>query len=217
MRTDTDTQRDVESELRWAPDVNEGDIAVKVGGGVATLTGYVPSYPDKYRAEAAAKRVRGVLAVANDIEVRLPAGAFRSDPHIARDTVAALKCALPLNWEHVTPLIHEGRVALEGDLDWHFERERAETAVRHVPGVVSVRNSIRLTHRGTRVDIKDKIEAAFRRSATIDAERIRVEASGSEVTLRGEVRSWAEREQAQQAAWAAPGVTHVNNELTMRI
>jgi osmotically-inducible protein OsmY len=213
MRADTDIQRNVESELRWAPDVEERDIAVKVNEGVVSLIGYVPTCPDKYRAEAAAKRVAGVLAVANDIAVRLSSAAFHSDPEIARDAVLALKCALPLNWEQVKPLVHDARVALEGDLDWHFERERAEYAVRQVPGVVSVRNSIRLTHRGVRTDIKEKIEAAFRRSATIDAEQIRVETSGSEVTLRGKVRSWAEREQALQAAWAAPGVTDVKDEL----
>lgn len=217
MRSDIDTQRDVETELRWAPDVNEKDIAVKVNGGVVTLTGYVPRYPDKYRAEAAAKRVVGVAAVANDIEVRLPSDWIRSDPEIARDAVAALKFELPLGWEHVKPLVHDGRVALEGTLDWHEERERAENAVRHVAGVVSVRNSIQLAHRGTRADIKEKIEQAFRRNAVIDAGQIQVETAGSQVTLRGEVRSWAERDQAQQVAWAAPGVVNVKNELTVRV
>jgi osmotically-inducible protein OsmY len=216
MRTDADTQRDVESELRWTPDLEERDIAVKVIDGVVTLTGYVPSYSEKIGAEAAAKRVAGVLAVANDIEVRVPSAAVRTDPEIARDAVAALKSELPMSWEHVTPLVHQGRVALEGTLDWHDQRERAASAVRRVRGVISVRNSIQLAHRATRADIKEKIAEAFRRNAALDAREISVETSGSEVTLRGEVRSWSERDQAQQTAWAAPGVSKVWNELTVR-
>ncbi len=217
MRADSDTQRDVEAELRWTPDVNEKDIAVKVNGGVVTLTGYVPRYPDKYQAEAAAKRVAGVVAVANDIEVRVPTDLIRSDPEIARDAVAALKFELPGSWERVKPIVHDGRVALEGTLDWHEQRERAESSVHRIAGVVSVRNSIQLVHRGTRADIQQKIEEAFRRNAVIDAEQVHVDASGSQVTLRGEVRSWAERDQAQQAAWAAPGVLSVKNELIVRV
>ncbi len=217
MRADTETQRDVETELRWAPDVDEKDIAIKVNAGVVTLTGYVPRYPDKYRAEAAAKRVAGVSAVANDIEVRLPSDFVRTDPEIARDAVAALRYELPLSWERITALVHEGRVALEGTLDWHDERERAENAVRRAPGVISLRNSIQLVHRRTGANIKEKIEEAFRRSAALDAQQIQVEANGSQITLRGEVRSWAERDQAQQAAWAAPGVVNVKNELRVRV
>jgi len=216
MRADSDTQRDVEAELRWAPEVDHTDIAAKVNGGVVTLTGYVPSYAEKFRAEAAAKRVAGVLAVANDIEVRLPTTSTATDPEIARDAVAALRSELPLSWEKIRPLVHEGRVALEGTVEWHDQRERAESAVRRVNGVVSVRNSIRLEPRVTPADIREKIEEAFRRSAAIDAQQVRVEARGSEVTLRGEVRSWSERDQAQATAWAAPGVTNVRNELTVR-
>lgn len=216
MRADTDTQRDVEAELRWTPDLDATDIAVKVNDGVVALSGYVPSYSEKFRAETAAKRVVGVLGVANDLEVRLPSAAVRSDPELARDAVAALKSELPMSWEQVTPLVHEGRVALEGTLDWHEQRERAENAVRRVRGVLSVRNSIRLAHRATPADIKERIEEAFRRSARLDAGQISIEMDGSEVTLRGEVRSWAERDQAQQTAWAAPGVLSVRNELAVR-
>ncbi len=147
MRADIETQRDVEIELRWTPDVNEKDIAVKVNGGIVTLTGYVPRYSDKYGAEAAAKRVVGVAAVANDIEVRPPSDLIRSDPDIARDAVAAIRLELPLHWEQVKLLVHDGRVALEGTLDWHDQRERAENAVRRIAGVLSVRNSIQLVRR----------------------------------------------------------------------
>ena len=216
MRADADTQRDVETELRWTPEIDSTDIAVKVNDGIVTLTGYVPSYSQRFRAEGAAKRVAGVVAVANDIDVRLPSAAVRSDPEIARDAVAALKSELPMSWEQVTPLVHEARVSLQGTLDWHEQRERAENAIRRIPGVISVRNSIRLAHRATPADIRERIEEAFRRSARLDAGQISIDMDGSEVTLRGEVRSWAERDQAQQTAWAAPGVSAVRNKLTVR-
>jgi osmotically-inducible protein OsmY len=216
MRADNDIKRDVEAELKWAPDVWDTDIAVKVTDGVVTLTGYAASAHDKYRAEAAAKRVRGVAAVANDLAVRAPLGGMPTDPEIARDAVAALKLELPLVWENIKPLVKEGHVALEGTVEWHEQRDRAEAAVRHLRGVLSVRNSISLKQRVATGEIKHRIEEAFRRSAIIDAQKVVVEAHGSEVTLHGEVRSWAERDQAQQTAWAAPGVLTVRNEITVR-
>ena len=216
MRADAEIRQDVEAELKWSPEVDETDIATKVNGGVVTLTGYAKSYFEKYRAEAAAKRVAGVRAVANDLAVRAPLGGTPPDPEIARNVVAALRAELPLVWENIKPLVHEGHVGLEGTVEWHYERESAEAAVHRVPGVASVRNSIRLKPRVFTGEIKHKIEAAFRRNAIIDAQGITVDARGGEVTLRGEVRSWAEHDQAQQMAWAAPGVTHVKNELTIR-
>ncbi len=216
MRADTEIKRDVEAELRWTPEVDETDVAVKVNGGVVTLTGYAKNYFEKYRAETAVKRVAGVTAVANDLAVRAPMGGMPPDPEIARNVVAALRAELPLMWENIKPLVHEGHVGLEGTVEWHYERENAETAARRVPGVVSVRNSIRLKPRVFTGEIKYKIEEAFRRNAVIDAQGITVDAHGGEVTLRGEVRSWAEHDQAQQTAWAAPGVTHVKNELIIR-
>jgi osmotically-inducible protein OsmY len=216
MRADTDIKRDVEAELQFSPEVDPTDIAAKVTDGVVTLTGYAKSYFEKYRAEAAVKRVAGVRAVANDLAVRTPMGGTPPDPEIARQVVAALRSELPLMWENIKPLVHEGHVGLEGTVEWHYERENAEAAVRRVPGVVSVRNSIRLKPRVFTGEIKHKIEEAFRRNAIIDAQGIMVEARGGEVTLRGEVRSWAEHDQAQQMAWSAPGVTQVKNELSIR-
>lgn len=216
MRADNDIKRDVEAELKWAPDVCETDIAVKVTGGVVALTGYAVSIYERYRAEAAVKRVAGVTAVANDLAVRAPLGGMPTDPDIARDAVAALKFELPLAWENIKPIVKQGHVALEGTVEWHYERERAEAAVRHLRGVLSVRNSISLKPRVAAGQIKHRIEDAFRRSAIIDAQRVMVDAQGNEVTLRGEVRSWAERDQAQQTAWAAPGVLTVKNEITVR-
>jgi osmotically-inducible protein OsmY len=216
MRADNDIKRDVEAELKWAPDVRETDIAVKVTGGVVALTGYAASAHEKYRAEAAVKRVKGVAAVANDLAVRAPLGGMPTDPEIARDAVAALKLELPVIWEDIRPIVKEGHVALEGTVEWHNQRQRAESAVRHLRGVLSVRNSISLKPRLAATEIKHKIEEAFRRSAIIDAQKVIVDAHGSEVTLRGEVRSWAEHDQAQQTAWAAPGVLTVKNEITVR-
>jgi len=216
MRTDSDVRRDVEAELQWTPELDETDIAANVNDGVVTLTGYAKSYFEKYRAEAAVKRVAGVRAVANDLAVRALLGAMPTDPEIARNAVAALHAALPRVSESIKPIVHEGHVGLEGTVEWHYERESAEAAVRRVPGVVSVRNSIRLKPRVFTAEIKHKIEDAFRRNAIIDAQRVAVEAHGGEVILRGEVRSWAEHDEAQQMAWAAPGVTNVRNELTIR-
>jgi len=216
MRTDSDIKRDVEAELKWAPDVSETDIAVKVTGGVVTLTGYAASAYEKYRAEAAVKRVRGVAAVANDLAVRTPLGGMPTDPEIARDAVVALKLELPTVWEDIKPIVKQGHVALEGTVEWHNQRERAEAAVRRLRGVISVRNSISLKPRLAPNEIKQRIEEAFRRNALVDAQNVTVDAQGSEITLRGEVRSWAEHDQAQQTAWAAPGVLTVRNEITVR-
>jgi osmotically-inducible protein OsmY len=216
MRADNDIKRDVEAELKWAPDVSEIDIAVNVTGGVVTLTGFAASAHEKYRAEAAVKRVRGVAGVANDLAVRAPLGGMPTDPEIARDAVAALKLELPYWWEEIKPIVKDGHVALEGTVEWHNQRERAEAAVRHLRGVLSVRNSIKLKPRVASTEIKHRIEEAFRRSAVIDAQKVIVDARGSEVTLRGEVRSWAEHDQAQATAWAAPGVLTVRNEISVR-
>jgi osmotically-inducible protein OsmY len=215
MRTDIEIKKDVEAELKWSPDVDETDIAVKVKTGEVTLTGYAHNYFEKYQAETAVKRVKGVAAVANDIEVRSFAGA-PTDPEIARAAVAALKFELPLSCENLKAVVQKGTVKLEGTVEWHYQRERAESAVRRLNGVVSVFNSIRVEPKIAPQDIKHSIEDAFRRIAQVDAGRITVDAHGSDVTLRGEVRSWAERDQAQQTAWSAPGVARVINELTIR-
>jgi osmotically-inducible protein OsmY len=217
MRSDSDIKRDVEDELRWDPDVDSTDIAVTVKNGVVTLAGFTRSYSDKLEAEAAAKRVAGVLGLANDIEVRLPSLDQRPDPEIARDAIAALKNRLPLVYEQLKVLVRNGWITLEGEVEWDFQRLSAERAVRRVKAVKGVTNSIQLKPRAEPTEIKRKIEEAFRRNAEIDANRITVEAHGSEVILKGTVRSWAERQEAERAAWSAPGVKRVDDRITISV
>jgi osmotically-inducible protein OsmY len=216
MRFDRDIQRDVEAELKWTPEVDDTDVAVKVQDGAVALTGFVHNSFQKYRAERAARRVKGVAAVANDIQVRW-LGTVSTDPEIARSAVAILKSDLPSAAEQIRPMVHEGRITLLGEVEWHYQRELAEKLMHRIAGVSSVRNSIHIKPKlAAEKDIKVRIEAAFQRLADVDAHNIAVDVAGSEITLRGEVRSWAERDQAQSTAWAAPGVTRVANELTVR-
>lgn len=217
MRSDADIKRDVENELQWDADIDATDIAIAVKGGVVTLTGFVRSYTQKWQAERDAKRVSGVTGLANDIQVRLPSGSERPDPELARDAVAAIKNELPYSHERMKVVVKDGWVTLEGDAEWNYQRTRAEEAVRRVRGVKGISNLIALRPRVAATEIKTKIEDAFRRSAEIDADRITVEARGSEVILKGAVRSWAERQEAERAAWRAPGVTKVDNRITIRI
>jgi len=212
MRSDSDIRRDVEDELRWDPQIDPTDIAVGVNGGVVTLAGFVCSYSERRLAETAAKRVAGVLAVANDLEVRLPDMDQRPDPDIARDAVARIKEELPYAWENIRVLVKNARLTLEGEVEWNYQRERAEAAVHGVRGVEGITNSIEVKPRAAPEDIRRKIEEALRRAAGIDASRITIESNGSEAILTGTVRSWAERQEAERAAWSV-GVAKVDNRI----
>jgi osmotically-inducible protein OsmY len=216
MRSDSEIKRDVESELRWDPDIDSTDIAVAVKDGVVTLAGFVRSYSQRQQSEDDAKRVVGVAGVANDIEVRLPIVERRPDPQIARDAVAALRAELPYSSEHIKVVVEQGVLTLEGKVEWNYQRARAAQTVRRVRGVKSVRNLIVLEPKLPPTEIKRKIEEAFRRNAELDANRIEVQAEGSNVTLRGTVRSWAAREEAERVAWTAPGVARVDNQIAVK-
>jgi osmotically-inducible protein OsmY len=215
MKSDSEIERDVKEELSWDPDLDARDIAVSVKDGVVMLAGFVKSYTDKYEAEAAAKRVAGVVAVVNDIEVRLPSVDERPDPEIARDAVAAIKAQLPVSSENIKVIVKNGAVTLEGEVEWQYQRATAEQAVRRIKGVKNVVNLIQLKPRVEPDEIKRKIQEAFRRNAEVDANRIMVDADGDVVTLKGTVRSWIEREEAERAAWAAPGVAKVVDQIVV--
>jgi osmotically-inducible protein OsmY len=215
MKSDSEIERDVQEELKWNPYLSADDIAVSVKNGVVTLAGFTPSYTDRLEAEAAAKHVAGVHAVANDIEVRLPAIDQRPDPDIARDAVAALKSELPISHDRIKIIVKGGWVTLEGAVEWQYQKSTADTAVRKVKGVKGVTNVITVKPKAEPSDLKRKIQDAFKRNAEVDANRITVEANGSEVILKGTVRSWIEREEAERVAWSAPGITMVEDRIVV--
>jgi osmotically-inducible protein OsmY len=215
MRSDREIEEDVRAELQGQPGLDATDVTVSVRNGIATLAGFVHHYSDKIAAVVAAKRVAGVVAVANDIEVRIPTVDERPDPEIARDAVAAIKARLPTSWERIKVIVKNGYVNLEGEVEWQYQRETAEAAVRWLQGVKGVTNFIEIKPSAAPEEIKRRIEMAFRRNAEIDSRRIVVETRGSEVILKGQVRSWAEREEAERVAWAAPGVTKVDDRIVV--
>jgi osmotically-inducible protein OsmY len=215
MKSDSEIERDIRDELKWDPDLDADDIAVSVKNGVVTLAGFTKSYTDKWEAEAAAKRVAGVLAVANDIEVRLPAIDQRPDPDIARDAVTALKAQLPISYDRIKVLVKDGWITLEGAVEWQYQKSTAEHAVRKLKGVKGVTNVITVEPKVEPSELKRKIQEAFKRNAEVDANRITVEVKGSEVVLKGSVRSWIEREEAERVAWSAPGVTMVDDRIVV--
>ena len=217
MKSDEDIRHDVEAELQWDPDIRAADVAVAVKDGVVTLTGFVRSYPQKWQAERDVKRVSGVRGVANDIEVRLPDLDARPDPEIARDAVREIRFTLPYSGEKITVTVKGGWVTLEGEVEWHYLRERAEEAVRRVRGVKGVTNLITIKAKVATTVVKSQIEDALRRSAETDAKNITVEVDGDKIILRGQVRSWAERQDAERAAWRAPGVREVQNLITIKV
>jgi osmotically-inducible protein OsmY len=213
MKTDAELQRDVMNELKWEPTIKAAEIGVGVKDGVVTLSGYVDSYVKKWAAERAAARVSGVRAVAEGIQVRLPRSLQRSDEDLAGAVAHVLEWNILVPHDRVKVQVQDGLVTLRGEVDWWYQKNAAEEAARCLMGVVLFNNEIRVKPPVKPQDLKGKIESAFRRNALLDSRRVTVETRGGSVILSGNVRNWAERAEAQWTAWAAPGVSEVENNI----
>ncbi|HEX5698084.1 MAG TPA: BON domain-containing protein [Rhodoferax sp.] len=215
MKTDSDIKKDVLSELLWDPLVSDTKVGVTVNEGVVTLTGHLDTYAEKVAAKRAAERVSGVKAIAVEIDV-IPAGAHqRSDTEIALAVEHALSWNTSVPQDRVKVAVEKGWVTLMGDLDWNFQRRAVERMVRPLKGVVGITDNIKLKTLPIPLKLRERIQDALTRQAMREARRIDVIVEGSEVTLRGQVHSWAEKNAAEGASWSAPGVVSVNNQLTV--
>lgn len=214
---DNELQRAVLDELRFEPSINAADIGVAVKGGVVTLSGYVDSFIQKLTAEKAVKRVRGVRGVAEEIDVRIPTSTQRTDAEIARAAVNALEWDVRVPSDKILVKVEDARLTLEGEVDWAYQKDAANEAVRDLTGVCGVINLLSVKARVETLEIRDRLREAFKRNAELDANRIRIEAKNGTVTLSGSVHSLLERDEASRVAWAAPGVTKVQNNITVSL
>jgi osmotically-inducible protein OsmY len=215
MVSDLQLRQDVLDELEFEPSVNAAHIGVTANQGVVTLTGFVMSYAEKTAAERAARRVKGVKAIAEEIEVRLPSDTKRADDEIAARAVDILKWQVGVPADRISVKVEKGVVTLTGEVDWQFQKTEADHVVHKLSGVVDVLNQIRVASPVHAADVKEQIEKALRRSAELEASRITVETEGGRVILAGKVHAWYERDIAERGAWSAPGVTEVQDRITI--
>ena len=216
MKTDLQLQRDVLDELKFEPSIREAEIGIAAKGGVVTLTGFVDSYAEKISAERTAERVSGVKAVADEIKVKLPGSFQRSDTDIAHTVVNALQWDIQVPDDRIKAAVEDGWIDLQGDVEWQYQKWAAEGAVRSLTGVKGVSNLITVKPKNASTyEVGQKIKDSLRRHAERDADRITIEAKDGRVTLRGTVSSFAERQDAERAAWQAPGVTKVDDMIAV--
>ena len=216
MKTDLEIQKDVLAELKWEPFITASEIGVAVKNGVVTLSGIVDSYLKKTTAEKATKRVSGVKAVAEDIIVKSIGSLVKTDTEIAQAALSALKWNSAINEEKIKIKVEDAVVTLDGEVDWEFQKISAQRQIEDMIGVRRIVNNVTVKTSIPAKDIKQKIADAFHRSATIDSEKIHIETTGSKIILKGTVRSWAEKNDAENAAWSAPGVNKVDNQLEIK-
>jgi osmotically-inducible protein OsmY len=215
MKTDLQLHKDVIEELRWDPRVNDAEIGVSVKAGVVTLTGSVDTFAQKYAAERAVERVAGVRAVAEELHVRPTTELQQDDTEIAHSAVNALSWNIEVPADKITVKVEGGLITLKGEVNWNYQRLAAEYDVRYLAGVKGLLNLIEVKPAVSPAEVKSKIEAALKRSAELDAKQITVDTADGKVTLKGNVRSWTERVDAENAAWAAPGVREVDDRLVV--
>ena len=215
MKSAEAIQRDVVEELAWDPQVDSSSIAVTVENQIAHLSGNVSNHAEKLAAEKAARRIAGVKAVVDDVDVRLSAAAAAPDEMIAQAALHALRWNVNVPSQSIKVVVDKGWLKLAGEVDWNYQKTAAEEAVHHLLGIKRITNLIKVRQTPTVSTVKKNIEAAFKRNAEIDANHLRVEAREGVVTLKGTVGSWSERDQAEAAAWSAPGVSAVRNQLSV--
>jgi osmotically-inducible protein OsmY len=214
-KTDAELKKDILSELEFEPSVLTNDIGVLVKDGTVTLNGFATSYGEKYNAVTATKRVAGVTAIADDIEVKFPDSLRRTDGDIAAAADAAIRWSATIPKDSVQVTVREGWITLEGSVEWWYQKNAAKDLVQYMSGVAGVSNQIEIKPVLSAAGVEASIKSAFERSAQLDATKIQVETSGSQVTLRGKVRNYAEREEAERVAWAAPGANSVDNQIAV--
>ncbi len=215
MKDDASIQNNVISALKWEPSINAAEIGVSVKDGIVTLNGYVSNFTEKLAAENVASRVVGVKGIAQELKVRLPQSFERNDADIAEAAVNALEWNTLVPEDRIKVEVQDGMVVLSGEVDWEYQRAAARDAVCCLMGVKGLTNEISINPSVSPKDVKAKIQGAFQRHSTLDAKHIVVESLGSKVILSGTVHSWTEKQEAASAAWAAPGVSDVENNLVI--